>query len=180
MTNETPGRPETSVVSVFKTSDAGLLPLAELALESAGIEYFVRNAGKADSMQWTMSQDPTTRPIVVEIVVGSDAASRAREILADLESPVAAPDQSPADLTTQDPPTVTLEDAGGAPIGTISESQLQELSAHLEETAPHEYRVTPHDFDRLRHAGADADLIRLLRRASESHGGDLVIRWVVR
>src|SRR6186713_2697798 len=81
-------QPETSLVSVFKTSDPGLLPLATMALEGEGIEYFVKNSGKSDSLEWMMSQNPTTRPIVVEIMVGSDVAAKARDLLVDLENPM--------------------------------------------------------------------------------------------
>ena len=64
------------LVSVFKTDDPAVLPLATMALETEGIEYFVKHAGKSDSLQWMMSQDPTTRPIAVEIVVGPDVAAK--------------------------------------------------------------------------------------------------------
>ena len=121
--------PDASLVSVFKTDDPAVLPLATMALEGEGIEYFVKHAGKSDSLQWMMSQDPTTRPIAVEIWVASDVAAKARELLVDLENPVpaAAPSGVPAaDLASSEPPTVTLEDAvTGTVVGGITESQLQ-------------------------------------------------------
>ena len=177
--------PEATIVSVFKTSDPGLLPLATMALEGEDIEYFVKNSGKSDSLQWMMSQDPTTRPMVVEIMVGSDVASKARDLLIDLENPT--PSETPADhgaavdLATSEPPTVTLEDAvAGTVVGSITESQLQELTSRLEEEGPHEYFLTGETVDMLQTAGADAGLIDLLRQAVGADGSGRAIRWVVR
>jgi hypothetical protein len=176
--------PDANLVSVFKTSDPGLLPLATMALDGEGIEYFVKNAGKADSLQWMMSQDPTSRPIVVEIMVGSDVASKARELLVDLENPAPAPEPSDispvADLTTSEPPKVTLEDKAGTVVGAITESQLQELTSRLEEEAPHEYFITGETVDTLQAAGVDVALINLLRQAIGADGTGRTIRWVVR
>ena len=77
--------PDARLVQVFRTDDPALLPLATMALEGEGIEYHVRHAGTEDSFEWQMSQTPTTRPVVVEIVVASDVAARARDLLVDLE-----------------------------------------------------------------------------------------------
>jgi len=178
-------QPETSLVSVFKTSDPGLLPLATMALEGEGIEYFVKNSGKSDSLEWMMSQNPTIRPIVVEIMVGSDVASKARDLLIDLENP--APLASPAelstaaDLATSEPPTVTLEDAeAGTAVGAITESQLQELTSRLEEEGPQEYFITGETVDMLQTAGVEGALISLLRQAVGADGSGRAIRWTVR
>ena len=70
-------------MSIFRTDDPGVLPLATMALEAEGIEYAVRNAGKADSLQWQMSQPPTNRPVVLEIVVAGDTAAKARDLVVD-------------------------------------------------------------------------------------------------
>jgi hypothetical protein len=182
---ESSGQPETELVSVFKTSDPGVLPLATMALEGEGIEYFVKNFGKADSLQWMMSQDPTTRPMVVEIVVGSDVAAKARDLLADLEGPL--PPAPPADVdfaarqSSSEPPNVTIEDAvAGTAIGAITESQLQDLTSRLEEDGPREYFVTGATVDMLQQAGVDAALIALLRGAVGADGSGRAIRWAVR
>ena len=133
--------PDASLVSVFKTSDPGLLPLATMALEGEGIEYFVKNAGKSDSLQWMMSQDPTNRPIAVEILVGSDVAAKARDLLVDLENPMpsAAPSGlSPsADLAASEPPTVTLEDDG---VRRVHDA-VRDFEAAMRGEAVHEQRV---------------------------------------
>jgi hypothetical protein len=177
--------PDSRLESVFKTDDPGLLPLATMALESAGIEHIVRNEGKVDSLDWAMSQPPTIRPRVVEILVTSDAAARARELLADLaNSAVAsgAPAEVPTDAVIEsEPPTVTLEDAAtGTTIGQITESQLQEITSRLEEEASQQYRLTPDAVDDLEKAGVDAALVALLRQSVGPHDSGRLIRWVVR
>jgi hypothetical protein len=179
------GQPETGLVSVFKTSDPGLVPLATMALEGEGIEYFVKHAGKADSLEWMMSQSPTTRPIVVEIVVGSDVAAKARDLLVDLEGPVppmpATDVAAASSLASPEPPTVRLEDAvAGTAIGAINESQLQDLTSRLEEDGPQEYFITGETVDMLQTAGVDAAVIALLRQAVGTDGSGRAIRWVVR
>ena len=175
--------PDSPLVQVFRTDDPALLPLATMALDGEGIEYQVRHAGTEDSFEWQMSQTPTTRPVVVEIVVASDVAARARDLLVDLEgsAPAGAPASVPATDPPADPPTVTLEDAeSGLPIATISESQLQELTTHLEEEKPQQYYMTPETVEMLQDAGADATLVAALRETIGSRSGGVTVRWIVR
>lgn len=179
------GHPDSRLESVFKTDDPGLLPLATMALESEGIEHIVRNEGKADSLEWAMSQPPTIRPRVVEILVTADVAARARALLADLaNSAVAAtaPAELPPDAVIEsEPPTIMLEDvAGGTTIGQITESQLQEITSRLEEEASQQYRLTPDAVDELENSGVDAALVALLRQAAGPNDSGLLIRWVVK
>jgi len=172
------------LVQVFRTDDPALLPLATMALEAEQIEYQVRHAGTEDSFEWQMSQTPTTRPVVVEIMVASDVAARARDLLVDLEG--SAPAGAPAFVSAAsdppaDPPTVTLEDAeSGLPIATISESQLQELTTHLEEEKPQQYYLTPETVEMLHDAGTEATLVAALRQAVSARAGAISIRWIVR
>ncbi|HXT70423.1 MAG TPA: hypothetical protein VN700_11740 [Vicinamibacterales bacterium] len=179
------GAPDTHLVSVFKTSDPAVLPLATMALEAEGIEYLLRNAGKSDSLQWMMSQDPTNRPMAIEIHVASDVAAKARDLLVDLENPgqpIVTPDaaDSPA-LTTPEPPAAMLEDAvTGEALGTITEYDLQEITSRLEEEQPHQYFITGETVDMLKDARASAALVDLLRRAVGADGSGRVIRWVVK
>jgi hypothetical protein len=171
------------LVQVFRTDDPAVLPLATMALEGEGIEYHVRHAGTEDSYEWQMSQTPTTRPTVVEIVVASDVAARARDLLVDLEgsTPAGATASIPPADPQAEPPTVRLEDAeSGLPIGTISESQLQELTTHLEEEKPQHYFVTPETVEMLQDSGADAALVATLRAAAASRPGGVSVRWIVR
>ncbi len=100
------------LVSIFRTEDPGVLPLATIALDAEGIAYSVRSAGKADTLQWTISQKPTNRPVVMEIVVTADVAAKARDLVVDLEQPFPEPPADPgAAADAADPPTIRLEDA---------------------------------------------------------------------
>jgi hypothetical protein len=168
------------LVAVFKTDDPGLLPLATMALDAEGLEYVVRSAGKADTMQWTMSQRPTIRPVVMEVVVAPAAATPALEILSGLEDLSEMPAAGPgAPMAGEEPPSVHLEDAAsGIALGTISEAQLQEFTSHFEEDPPGQYFVTPAAIDLFEEKKADPDLVRLLTDAVGSSDGR-AIRWRV-
>ena len=178
-------QPDARLVQVFRTDDPALLPLATMALDGEGIEYVVRHAGTDDTYDWLLGQTPTSRPVVVEIVVAPDVAGKARDLLVDLERSSGMPATSVASPLvaepSADPPTVTLEDAAsGLAIGTISESQLQELTAHLEEEAPQQYFVTPETVEMLQDAGADKALVEMLRIPAASQPAGVSVRWVVR
>ena len=168
------------LISVFKTDDPGLLPLAKIALESAGIEYEARSAGKVDNMQWTLSQKPTNRPSVMEILVASDVAAQATELLADLNSTATVAASDPAVLTgSAETHTIRVEVAdSGAVLASVNEAELQELISHLEEVGQQLYLV---DFDaltRLRRAGAGDELLLRLDKALGVQD-TITIRWTV-
>jgi hypothetical protein len=172
-------------VPVFKTEDPAIVPLATMALEAEGIAYVIRHAGKVDSLGWTMSQAPTNRPVVMEIVVGSDVAAKARELLADLQQSSGAPlpaDPSPAEpIAVSEPPTIALEDAAsGIKIGDITESQLQELTSRLQEESSQQYFITGGTVEMLQQAGVDPALVAMLRDAVGTDESGRVIRWAVR
>ena len=116
-----------NLVSVFKTEDPGLLPLAQMALESAGIEYLTRSFGKVDNLQWTLSQKPTNAAAVMEIVVAGDVAAQARDLLADLDQSTAVSTSDPALLTdSAESQAIRLEVVNtGVAVATLSEEQLQ-------------------------------------------------------
>jgi len=168
------------LVSVFKTDDPGLLPLAKIALESAGIEYQARSAGKVDNMQWTLSQKPTIRPTVTEILVASDVAAQATDLLADLNASATYAASDPAVLTdSAESQSIRLEVVTtGILLANLTEAELQELGSHLEEAGQQQYLIDLETITRLRRAGADAELLQRLDAAlgdSES----ITIRWVV-
>jgi hypothetical protein len=169
-----------NLVSIFKTDDPGVLPLATIALDAEGIEYSVRSAGKADTLQWTISQKPTNRAVVMEIVVTRDVAAKARDLVVDLERPLGVAPTDPDVITdVVDTPAIRLEDAAtGISIGAITEAQLQELSSHLEEDAPQQYFVDASTIKMLEDAHADAALVEMLRQAA-GKGDGRAIRWVV-
>lgn len=174
------------LVTVFETTDPALLPLATSALEQAAIDYGFRTA------EW---QFPTVfgHPPAfgefdgaVEVVVRASDAGRARDLLADLETPASgAPAVAPPPLpaTGRRAPgevkTVTLMDTGnGKLVGRITDTQLQFLVDELEEesSADRDYYIDAATIDVLAGAGADADLIDVLRRAIASRDG-VELRW---
>lgn len=168
------------LISVFKTDDPGLLPLAKIALESAGIEYEARSAGKTDNLQWTLSQRPTNRPFVMEILVASDVAAQATEILADLNSSATTAASDPSLLTgTAETQTIRVEVAEtGTTLATVTEAELQELGSHLEDAGPQQYLVDQEALTRLRRAGAGDELLLRLETAL-GEGENIKIRWIV-
>jgi hypothetical protein len=174
-----------TAVSIFKTEDPGVLPLATMALDAEGIAYSVRSAGKADTLQWTISQRPTNRPVVMEIVVARDVAAKARDLVVDLEQALgassgpAAVDPAALAAAAESPADIRLEEAGtGIAIGAITEEQLQELTSHLEEESPQQYFVNAATVERLEAARAIAALVELLRHAVGG-GAGRSIRWTV-
>ena len=171
---------EDQLVSVFKTDDPGLLPLAKIALESAGIEYEARSAGKVDNLQWTMSQKPTNRPWVTEIFVASDVAAQARDLLADLNATATTAASDPAMLTVSaESQTIRLEVVStGAPVATVNEEGLQQLGSQLEDAGPQQFLVDHEAITRLRRAGADDELLMRLRDAL-GEAEAITLRWSV-
>ena len=164
-------QPDLRQVSVFKTDDPAILPLATMALDEESIPYILKHAGKVDSLDWMMSQSPTNRAVVMEIIVGGDVAAKARDLLADLEHGSAAPGSPVTDESTieappvaPDPPSVVLWDvAAGHRLGLITESQLQDLTSRLEEEDSQQYFVTAETLDMLRDDVVDAALVAMLR-----------------
>lgn len=169
-----------NLVSVFKTEDPGLLPLAQIALESAGIEYQARSAGKADNLQWTLSQKPTNRPVVLEIMVAHDVADQARDLLADLNQSTAVSTSDPALLTdSAEQQAIRLVDAStGSTLATLTEADLQQLTSHFEETGPQEFQADFESINRLRHTEIDGRLFNALRQALGDRD-EMTLKWTV-
>ena len=177
--------PDTSLVTVFTTSEMGLLPLAKLALEQEQIEYSVREAPKSPMSAGGKSFRGDTQTVPIEIQVASDQAARARELLIDLEASGGAammsgpgPEMTPVS-PPGDPLTVSLFDReSGALVGRISNKQLDWLSDQLEEESDEDtdYYIDKPTIDMLRDAGADAALLEILRKALGGRDG-FEIRW---
>jgi hypothetical protein len=173
-------RPTGDLVAVFKTDDAGLLPLAELALRDEGIPYMLNRTQRGvDNMSWALSLPPTIRTWPMQVLVQESVAAKARSVLADLQQ------ATPAELTVP-----VAEGSVSAPIhletadtntevGAITDDDLQELTSHLEEEAPQEYFVDRNTIELLEQAHVNAGLVDLLRRAI-GDGEGRPIRWVVR
>jgi hypothetical protein len=172
-------------VSVFQTEDPGALALATLALEGEGIEYVVKRVGTAQALGWReqFGASPDLE-VPAEIVVPTSDADKARNLLADLQSPAAAtaepvssrpavvsglPDQGPIELRDTD---------NGAVVGHITEAQLQFLRDQLEEesTTDRDYYVDAPTIEMLETAHGDSTLIALLRRALGQREG-IELRW---
>ena len=71
-----------------------------------------------------------------------------------------------------------FDDETGAPVGTITEDQLQYLIDQLEEESAHDtdYYITRDTLDIFEENGADADLLAVLRAALGKRE-DMEIRW---
>jgi len=176
---------DADLVSVFRTDDLALLPLARLALEAEQIEYIARGPGAG--AEWTHATlgSSSRNAGWVEIVVAADVAARARELLGDLQQAdavTAVPDDPGTPLPDKEasgPETIELHDVDtGAPLGRISEGDLQRLMDELEEdeSQPQEYYIDAGTVELLEQSGAGADLIALLTRAIAGREG-VQIRW---
>jgi processive 1,2-diacylglycerol beta-glucosyltransferase len=76
------------LISIFHTTDAGVLPLAEMALREAGVEYTVRRLGMDIRRAYTVAVTDFNNPLdPAEVLVHPNDARRARELLADLAGP---------------------------------------------------------------------------------------------
>jgi hypothetical protein len=177
--------PDMMLTSVFQTTELGLIPLAEMALDQEGIEYFVRDAkGPLSAGGRTFRGD--VPEMGVEILVRTNDAERARELLADLEHqglPEPAPSEPPAPAApvTASPPGPAIDvfdTATGAVIGRASDAQLQWLDEHLEResSTDEDYYIDSLTLEMLRDAKGDPALIDLLRRALGDREG-MEIRW---
>jgi len=177
--------PDTELVTVFTTSEMGLLPLAKMALEQEQIEYFVREAPKSPISAGGKSFRGATAMVPIEIQVASDQADRARELLTDLEASSGAammegpPVQPPSTEPSNDDLSVSLFDKdSGALVGRISEGQLDWLADQLEEESDDDtdYYIDKATIDMLQEAGAAASLLEILRNALGGRDG-IEIRW---
>jgi len=180
--------PEAPIVQVFHTADEGLLPLATLALDHAGIEYSVRKAGLSDVFGVSHPAPGLgSTGLGVSIHVLADDEARARAVLADLEQVTPMPpvegepdtDEPRRDDLPASPERVELFDGGtGSPLGTLSPAEFAWLSRHLvrESDDDRDYWVDSATLDMLERQGADEKVLQLLRRALGSRDG-VNVRW---
>jgi processive 1,2-diacylglycerol beta-glucosyltransferase len=176
--------PDVTLVSVFQTTELGLLPLAEMALDQEEIEYFVRDAkGPLSAGGRTFRGD--VPEMGIEVLVRTNDADRARELLADLEvedHPETTPSPAPVTVSTPVPPSGNAVDvydsASGAVIGQVSDEQLRWLDKHLEResSTDEDYYIDKLTLEMLQDAKGDPALIDLLRRALGDREG-MDIRW---
>jgi hypothetical protein len=173
------------LVRVFTTKEAGLLPLAEMALKAEHIEYFVHH-GPSSVPMFTRHPSPDLNyPVdASQIVVRREDAQRAHELLVDLEQ--AGPVESstlaptPAEWEPQPDSNIELIDSDTKDsIGRVTEDQLRQLQDALEEDAdaPDEYYIGAGTIDVLEEQGVDPAVITMLRTALGEREG-MQVRWV--
>ena len=177
--------PGAELVPVLETTEAGLLPLARVALEQEGIQYAVENRGFADQIMGrrsSMTVGEMDTPLA--IVVRAEDAPRANAVLnalttADRTSVVTTPaptNTPPASGATQ---PVHLEDAEtGRTIGSISDAQFASLAQHLvrESEEDDDYYIDEATLTMLSDKGVDAGVLLLLKTALAGKP-DLTVRW---
>jgi hypothetical protein len=178
--NETPQE----LVPVFHTDDPGLLPLAELALRNAQIEYVVQRAPLLPPALREMRTDFNTPSDPSDIIVRAEDAARARELLADLGTAEQLAEQHQLDPTAAEwqsagPPPILLSDIdAGIDVGRVTERQLAEIANVLEEDdeTPQAYYITSATIDLLQESGVDPTTVSLLRPALGDREAFL-LRW---
>ena len=181
-TNNSPD-PDLSLVSVIRTDEVGLIPLVRMALEQAGVEYVQRDVASAPEAAGGRAMRGSPPLMLEEILVSSDDAVRAREIIAALgTAPAAAPAQpsaSPQEDRPMEGATIELVDTETSrPIGRITSAQLAWLVGQLEEesTEDRDYYIDGPTLDMLQDAGGDPALLSMLRTALGGREG-MELRW---
>lgn len=175
-----------ALVVVFHAEDQELLPLAEGALEQEGIEYLIRRSGTGLTVGFGHPAEFGGAEGAADVLVNADDAARARAVLADLalnpDAPVGvppSPSPTAAVVPAAGPHAYRLTEAdSGALIGEITRRQLEYLVDELEEESEtdRDYYIDTATIDVLEAAGADAELVALLRRALGIREG-LEIAW---
>jgi len=179
--------PNAPLVVVFHAEEPQVLPLAEAALEHEGIEYLVKRVSDRVSVVLGHTAAFGGSDVAADILVNAVDADRARTVLADLAGHPDAPsgglsatsEPPPAAHRSDGPPRYRLTEAGsGALVGEISDAQFVILADELEEESDtdSDYYIDAATIDVLADAGADADLIAMLRRALGSRDG-VDIEW---
>ena len=177
------------LVVVFHAGDPVLLPLAESALEQEGIDYQIRRTDTLVPVGFGHQAEFGGMEGAADILVNTADAERARSVLADLELASDAPSGA---LPTGPPPASApasagprthrlVESASGATICEITEGQLKCLVDALEEESDtdRDYYIDAPTIDVLADAGADAELLGLLRTALGAREG-IEIAWQTR
>ena len=178
--------PDKPLVVVFHSGDPELLPLAETALEQEGIEYLIRPAGGGVPVGFGHTAEFGLAEGVADILVNAADADRASAVLADLartpEAPFEvarlAPNSAAAALPTGPREYRLTEVDSGTVVGDLTQGQLAVLLDQLEEesSTDRDYYIDAATIDMIASAGADADLLAMLKRALGSREG-VEIAW---
>jgi processive 1,2-diacylglycerol beta-glucosyltransferase len=182
--------PDADLVTVFETTEAALLPLAQAALEEAGIESATENRGLNDEILGARSSrtvGETDTPLL--IVVRAEDAARAREVLSELTTgstsampatpPTAAGRSTVASNVDSLAGDVELTDAeSGVRLGHLTPSQFASLASHLELESTHDddYYIDAATVSMLEDKQADPAAIAVLRQALGNRT-DVTVRW---
>lgn len=171
---------------VFRTMEPGLLPLATLALEEQGIEFVSRLSGSDALSAGGVAYRGTTPEAPVEILVRTEDAPAASELLRDLEAqgkeaPAAAPSpRAPIPFpTTAATGNVELVDlASKNVVGRITEDDLTWLNTQLEKESEddRDYYFDGPTLDMLDGKGASPRLMAVLRGALGSRDA-MDLQW---
>jgi processive 1,2-diacylglycerol beta-glucosyltransferase len=181
--------PETNsdapLVVVFHAEQPEVLPLAEAALEQEGIDYLIRPVGTRIPVVFGHPAEFGGATGAADVLVNASDAERARLALADL---VVDPEAHAGAVETAHQAAVAApggprayrltEAESGALIGDITARQLEYLVDELEEESDNDrdYYIDAPTIDVLADAGADAELVDMLRRAVGSREG-IEIAW---
>ena len=172
---------------VFRTMEPGLLPLATLALEEQGIEFVSRLSGSDALTAGGVAYRGTTPEAPVEILVRTEDAAAASDLLRDLEaqgkeSSAAASRSPPAPIpfpTTKATGDVELVDlASKNVVGRITRDDLAWLNSQLEKESEddRDYYFDRPTLDMLEGKGASPGLMAVLRGALGSRD-DMDLQW---
>jgi processive 1,2-diacylglycerol beta-glucosyltransferase len=176
---------DASLVVVFHAEEPEVLPLVEAALEQEGIDYMIRPVGARIPVVFGHPAEFGGAAGAADVVVNAADEARARLALADL----AADPEAHADALAAAPGAAAPAPSGprayrlteaesGALIGDITAHQLEFLVDELEEESDtdRDYYIDAATIDVLADAGADAELVDLLRKAVGSREG-VEIAW---
>lgn len=173
------------LVVVFHAGDPEVLPLAEAALEQEGIEYLIRAGGGGIPVGFGHTAEFGGAEGTSDILVNPADADRAIAALADLVlAPESLGEPPPARVPAASaaptgPRAYRLTEVeSGATIGDITEGQLDYLVHELEEESDtdRDYYIDAATIEVLAEAGADSELVAMLKRAVGSQDG-VEIAW---
>jgi processive 1,2-diacylglycerol beta-glucosyltransferase len=185
-----PPDPNAALVSVFRTNEPGLLPLARLALEQEQIEHDIRDPGLTHQLVgYRQASGSSAIDTPLEILVRAEDAERARALLIGLGNSMAAAAEAPAvggpalaarpgDGGERAATVRLVDDESNRPVGWITEAQLGWLNAHLEQESAddRDYYVDRATIEMIADLGADASLVEILRRALGDRD-NITVRW---
>ena len=170
--------PDGTIISIFETDEPGLLALVKLTLEQRGIEFIERVRAEEPFIAGGEVMRGEQPEAVVEILVARDLAPEVRSLIDDLGSNTSVPVHAASPTADGPPPAadaaVELIDLDtNMPIGHVTTSQFEWLTAHLEEESPEDqdYYIDASTLDMLQDLGGDPALMLLHRTALGSREG---------